>query len=63
MMREMTDLHGLAGQIDAGVLACAGWETGFWMNDFIHSFGWIIGGGTNEIQLNVIGERMLGLPR
>ena len=63
MMREMTDLQGLAGQIDAGVLACAGWETGFWMNDFIHSFGWIIGGGTNEIQLNVIGERMLGLPR
>jgi alkylation response protein AidB-like acyl-CoA dehydrogenase len=63
MMREMTDLQGIAGQIDAGVLACAGWETGFWMNDFIHSFGWIIGGGTNEIQLNVIGERMLGLPR
>ena len=31
------------------VLACAGWETGFWMNDYIHSFGWIIGGGTNEI--------------
>ena len=46
-----------------GVLACAGWETGFWMNDYIHAFGWIIGGGTNEIQRNVIGERMLGLPR
>ena len=63
LMREMTDLQGLAGQVDAGVLACAGWETGFWMNDYVHSFGWIIGGGTNEIQRNVIGERMLGLPR
>jgi alkylation response protein AidB-like acyl-CoA dehydrogenase len=63
LMRRVTDLQGLPGQVDAGVLACAGWETGFWMNDYIHAFGWIIGGGTNEIQRNVIGERMLGLPR
>ena len=61
--RCITDLQGLGGQVDPGVLACAGWETGFWMNDYIHSFGWIIGGGTNEIQRNVIGERSLGLPR
>jgi alkylation response protein AidB-like acyl-CoA dehydrogenase len=61
--RCVTDLQGVAGQVDAGVIACAGWETGFWMNDYIHSFGWIIGGGTNEIQRNVIGERSLGLPR
>jgi alkylation response protein AidB-like acyl-CoA dehydrogenase len=61
--REITALHGVASQLDRPVLACAGWETGFWMNDYIHSFGWLIGGGTNEIQRNVIGERMLGLPR
>jgi alkylation response protein AidB-like acyl-CoA dehydrogenase len=63
LMRYLTGLQGIAGQLDAGVLACAGWETGFWMNDYIHAFGWLIGGGTNEIQRNVIGERMLGLPR
>jgi len=59
----VTDLQGVSAQFDAPVLACAGWETGFWMNDYIHSFGWLIGGGTNDIMRNVIGERMLGLPR
>ena len=63
LMARVTDLQGVAGQVDHPVLACAGWETGFWMNDYIHSFGWLIGGGTNEIQRNLIGERMLGLPR
>jgi alkylation response protein AidB-like acyl-CoA dehydrogenase len=58
-----TDLLGPRGQLDGPVLASAGWETGFWMNDYIHSFGWLIGGGTSEIMRNVIGERMLGLPR
>jgi len=63
LTRQVTDLQGVRGQLDGPVLACAGWETGFWMNDYVHSFGWLIGGGTNEIQRNVIGERMLGLPR
>jgi alkylation response protein AidB-like acyl-CoA dehydrogenase len=63
LTKSITDLQGVTAQLDAPVLACAGWETGFWMNDYIHSFGWIIGGGTNEIMRNVIGDRMLGLPR
>jgi alkylation response protein AidB-like acyl-CoA dehydrogenase len=63
LMQQVTALQGVAGQLDRPVLACSGWETGFWMNDYLHAFGWLIGGGTNEIQRNVIGERMLGLPR
>ena len=63
LMREVTDLQGVAAQVDQPLLECAGWETGFWMIDYVHSFGWAIGGGTSEIMRNVIGERMLGLPR
>jgi alkylation response protein AidB-like acyl-CoA dehydrogenase len=63
LMLQVTNVQGLAAQLDQPLLETAGWETSFWMNDYVHSFGWAIGGGTNEILRNVIGERMLGLPR
>lgn len=63
LTREVTDLRGVAAQLDQPLLESAGWESGFWMIDYVHSFGWAIGGGTSEILRNVIGERMLGLPR
>ncbi|GAC1648643.1 MAG: acyl-CoA dehydrogenase family protein [Mycobacterium sp.] len=43
--------------------ASAGYESGRWMLDYLDSFGWVIAGGTNEIQRSLIGERVLGLPR
>jgi alkylation response protein AidB-like acyl-CoA dehydrogenase len=63
LTRQVTDLQGVGAQLDQPILESAGWETGFWMNDYLHSFGWAIAGGSSEILRNVIGERMLGLPR
>jgi hypothetical protein len=40
-----------------------GFETGNWSFDYMNSFQWTIAGGTNEIQRNIIAERVLGMPR
>jgi alkylation response protein AidB-like acyl-CoA dehydrogenase len=34
-----------------------------WNNDYLYDIGLLIGGGTSNIQRNIIGERGLGLPR
>jgi alkylation response protein AidB-like acyl-CoA dehydrogenase len=34
-----------------------------WTGAYLRAFAATIGGGTSEIQRNIIGERMLGLPR
>ena len=35
----------------------------YWSELFLLSYGISIGGGTSEIQRNIIAERVLGLPR
>ena len=62
-MQKITDMQGLDGQVARPLLPAAGWETGNWMADYLNSYGWTIGGGTNEIMRNVIAEKVLGLPR
>ena len=38
-------------------------RTGSWLDYYLRAFGSTIAGGTNEIQRNIIAERVLGLPR
>lgn len=45
---------------DAVVLSGGDWG---WTRPYLHSFAQTIGGGTAEIQRNIIGERVLGLPK
>lgn len=56
-------IDGLEGQYHSGVMRGATQETGHWMLDFMNSYNWSIAGGSNEIQRNIIAERMLGMPR
>jgi alkylation response protein AidB-like acyl-CoA dehydrogenase len=39
------------------------YESNDWEVDYINSWAWTISGGSNEIQRNIVAERMLGLPR
>lgn len=61
----LTDLYNLALRLegDAGMLVggAAPWA-GEWQTGFLGAPGLRIGGGTDEIQRNIIGERVLGLP-
>ena len=36
---------------------------GTWTGSYLQSFAYTIGGGTTDIQRNIVGERVLGLPR
>jgi alkylation response protein AidB-like acyl-CoA dehydrogenase len=36
---------------------------GRWHRSYFNSFSATIGGGTSQIQQNIIGERVLGLPK
>lgn len=66
-LREYTQLGlhiaGLQGQYREAFTRGGGMETGNWPFDFMNSYNWTIAGGSDEIQRNIIAERMLGMPR
>lgn len=66
-LREFVSLgvrvNGLLGQYHGGFMRGAPQETGNWTVDFMNSYNWSIAGGSDEIQRNIIAERMLGMPR
>ncbi len=66
-LREFTALgrkiSGLQGQYYSGFMRGAPQETGNWTVDFMNSYNWSIAGGSDEIQRNIIAERILGMPR
>ncbi|MDE3205031.1 MAG: acyl-CoA dehydrogenase family protein [Acidobacteriota bacterium] len=63
-----SDLHQEFGRLCMDVLGVDGLALGpdhgsDWTHEYLKGFSTSIGGGTSEIQRNIIGERVLGLPR
>ena len=38
-------------------------DGGKWQRSYLNAFSATIGGGTSQIQKNILGERVLGLPK
>ncbi|GAA0565521.1 acyl-CoA dehydrogenase family protein [Actinomadura livida] len=57
------DMAGAAGHYEQPGKVVRGLDTHDWLVEHLESWVWTIAGGTDQIQRNIIGERVLGLPR
>jgi alkylation response protein AidB-like acyl-CoA dehydrogenase len=58
-----TELRQELGRLSLDILGAGGLELNGWTQEWLTAFSATIAGGTKDIQKNVIGERVLGLPR
>ena len=61
--RLATEAEGITQMRDTGEPREVGFLSGHHFVDHLRSWTWTIAAGTNEIQRNIIAERVLGLPR
>jgi alkylation response protein AidB-like acyl-CoA dehydrogenase len=65
-LRAYADFGVRLGGIDAqyrAPITFGDLNTGNWMADFMNSYAWTIAGGSEEVQRNIIAERLLDMPR
>ncbi|NKB98488.1 MAG: acyl-CoA dehydrogenase [Pseudomonadales bacterium] len=64
MKRRMCKLAiALQGANGARFVAADAIDGGMWQRSYFNAFSGTIGGGTSQIQKNILGERVLGLPK
>ena len=56
-----TDLQGAQGSLYVGDDEAV--DGGFWQRAYLNNFSTTIGGGTSQVQANIVGEHVLGLPK
>ncbi len=62
VMELAVELAGTDGML-SGAGPCGQGDAGMWTYGFLYSRALTVGGGTSEVQRNILGERVLGLPR
>ena len=61
MRQYALTLQGAPGSLYAGDDQAV--DGGFWQRAYLNNFSTTIGGGTSQVQANIVGEHVLGLPK